>query len=327
MARIWFKIKKYVLIINMESSPLKQKNEALVEQFLDNIWLEYGLSDNTISSYRYDLKKFIEWLDSINLFLKDISEADIKSYLELRSKKEFSAKSTVRFCASLRKFFNYIILSNLRSDDPTKNLIMPKISRDLPDSLTESEVEQLLNEPKDNLALEARDKAMLELLYACGLRISELINLTVDQIDFTQGSLRIIGKGNKERLVPLGRTAERYLKIYIEKYRKELLDKYPKDNIKFLFISAGNKKSLTGKITRQAFWYRIKHYSLRANILKNIYPHSLRHSFATHLVNNNADLRVVQLLLGHSSLSTTQIYIHVAKERLKHIHKTYHLRG
>lgn len=311
----------------MDISVLKEKNNTLVEQFLDSIWLEYGLSDNTISSYRYDLKKFTEWLSLKELYLKDINESDIKSYLAFRNEKEFSAKSTARFCASLRKFFNYLILSNLRSDDPTKNLIMPKIPRELPDSLTESEVEQLLNEPKDSLALEARDKAMLELLYACGLRISELINLSVDQIDFIQGSIRILGKGNKERLVPLGRAAEKYIKIYIEKYRKELLDSYRSENIKYLFVSGGNKKSLSGKITRQAFWYRIKHYSIRANIIKNISPHTLRHSFATHLVNNNADLRVVQLLLGHSSLSTTQIYIHVAKERLKHIHKTYHPRG
>lgn len=311
----------------MDSSSVEKNNTKIVEQFLDSIWLEYGLSDNTISSYRYDLKKFSEWLSLKELYLKDINESDIKSYLAFRNEKEFSAKSTARFCASLRKFFNYLILSNLRSDDPTKNLIMPKIPRELPDSLTELEVEQLLNEPKDSLALEVRDKAMLELLYACGLRISELINLTVDQIDFIQGSLRILGKGNKERLVPLGMAAEKYVKIYINNHRKELLDSYRIDNIKYLFVSGGNKKSLSGKITRQAFWYRIKHYSIRANIIKNISPHTLRHSFATHLVNNNADLRVVQLLLGHSSLSTTQIYIHVAKERLKHIHKTYHPRG
>tara|TARA_R110002072_G_scaffold7918_2_gene42052 strand:- start:12505 stop:13440 length:936 start_codon:yes stop_codon:yes gene_type:complete len=311
----------------MDSSQfLPQQNQNIIEQFLDNIWLEYGLSDNTIISYRYDLKKFTKWLNQQNLALVDINEEDIKKYLEYRYGENLSSKSTARFCASLRKFFNYLILSKLRDNDPTKNLIIPKISRNLPTSLTEEEVELLLNEPKDNSSLEIRDKAMLELLYACGLRISELINLTVNQIDFNQGALRVIGKGNKERLVPIGNMAEQYLKKYLNSARVNLLTNYL-DNSHYLFIGGGNKRSIHGAITRQAFWYRIKHYSLRANISKNISPHVLRHSFATHLINNNADLRVVQLLLGHSSLSTTQIYIHVAKERLKNMHKIHHPRG
>ena len=303
-----------------------EQNHNIVDKFLDNIWLEYGLSDNTISSYRYDLKNFIKWLDSQDLNLSKATDSDIKRYLEFRHDKKLSSKSTARFCASLRKFFNFLILSNLRLDDPTNELIIPKISRDLPESLTEQEVEILLSEPKTNIDLEMRDKAMLELLYSCGLRVSELINLKIEQIDFNQGSIRILGKGDKERLVPIGDVAEQSLKNYINIARPNLLEKL-KSNNSFLFITSGNKKSKDGKITRQAFWYRIKHYSTRANILKNISPHVLRHSFATHLVNNNADLRVVQLLLGHSSLSTTQIYIHVAKERLKNMHKIHHPRG
>lgn len=294
----------------------------IIDIFLSNLWLEYGCSDNTIAAYRYDLKIFNTWLNSQKLNIVDVSEANILDYLAVLHDKNLRASSTARFCATIRKFYTHLFLNNYRSDNPTINLTVPKIGRSLPLSLTEVEVENLLKAPNLNKPLEIRDKAMLELLYACGLRVSELTTLNLSSINFKMGALRIIGKGNKERLIPLGEVAEKYLKLYLNNVRQNLIGM---ENNSQVFLNL--KKTTKTSITRQAFWYRIKHYAKRANISKNITPHVLRHSFATHLVNNNADLRVVQLLLGHSSLNTTQIYIHVAKERLKKMHKMHHPRG
>ncbi|NVK22110.1 MAG: site-specific tyrosine recombinase XerD [Kangiellaceae bacterium] len=292
---------------------------SLIEQFCDQIWMEQGLSDATLSSYRTDLKLFSEWLANNHSSLMECSSSDIQAYLAFRYQKKYNSRSTARFLSSSRKFYQYLLQNNRIKTNPTEQIESPKIQPPVPKSLSEAEVDQLLAQPDTETALGLRDKAMLELLYSSGLRISELISVEINQIGFQQGVMRVIGKGNKERLVPIGEEALQSLTDYIRHGRPELA----KDKVvDWLFLSTRAQK-----MTRQTFWHRIKQYSLKANINKHLSPHTLRHAFATHLLNHGADLRTLQMLLGHSDLSTTQIYTHVAKERLKQLHSKHHPRG
>jgi integrase/recombinase XerD len=291
----------------------------VIEQFLDAQWMERGLSENTLAAYRNDLNGFAAWLA---LRARDIVEArreDLLDYLSERVINGARPRTTARLLSSLRRFYRYFVREGRLTGDPTVRIDTPRIGRPLPDSLSEEEVEILLDAPAVSEALGLRDRAMLELLYACGLRVSELVNLTMEQVDLTQGVVRLMGKGSKERLVPLGEEASDWLQRYIAQGRPELAAGV---SARALFITRRGQA-----MTRQAFWYRLRHYAVKSGINKTLSPHTLRHAFATHLLNHGADLRVVQMLLGHSDLSTTQIYTHVARERLKELHSRHHPRG
>ncbi len=293
--------------------------DPIIEQFLDTLWQEHGLSENTVASYRLDLEGFSQWLSEPKAFLT-IDYADLQTFLGERLDQGYKATSSSRMLSCLRKFFRFLYLENYRDDDPTATLTSPRKPVHLPKSLSEEQVLDLLNIPNTNDPLELRDKAMLELLYATGLRVTELVSLTLDNLSLRQGLVRIIGKGDKERLVPLGEEASYWIQQFFEYGRSTLLNGTQSDVV---FPSR-----LGNQMTRQTFWYRIKHYALLAGIDSDkLSPHVLRHAFATHLVNHGADLRVVQMLLGHSDLSTTQIYTQVAKARLKSLHQQFHPRG
>ncbi|MFU2048667.1 site-specific tyrosine recombinase XerD [Avibacterium gallinarum] len=296
------------------------KDSDLIDLFLNEQWLEKGLSENTIQSYRLDLSAVANWLETQNLTFETLDAIDLQSFLGKRLNLGYKATSTARLLSALRKFFQYLYREKYRTDDPSTMLTSPKLPSRLPKYLTEQQVTDLLNTPCVEVPLELRDKAMLELLYATGLRVTELVSLTLDNISVQQGVVRVIGKGNKERIVPMGEEAAYWIKQFMLYGRAALLDGQPSD---VLFPSRRGTQ-----MTRQTFWHRIKHYAILADIdSEALSPHVLRHAFATHLVNHGADLRVVQMLLGHSDLSTTQIYTHVAKERLKHLHERYHPRG
>jgi len=289
----------------------------LIDQFLDAAWVEQGLSENTLSAYRSDLRIFAEWLKG-----KSMLEADngqLSDFLASRYKAGIASRSSARILSSLRRFYGYYIRENRISVDPTALLASPHIGKLLPMSLSEQDVELLLAAPEVSNHQGYRDKAMLEMLYATGLRVSELVGLKFEQISFRQGVVRITGKGNKERLVPIGEEAMSWLEGYMGQARKALLGQRQCD---YLFVT-----NRAGGMTRQAFWHIIKRHAKKAGINKELSPHTLRHAFATHLLNHGADLRVVQLLLGHSDLSTTQIYTHIADARLKELHSKYHPRG
>lgn len=299
---------------------LDPQNLDAIEAFIDRLWVQKGLSDNTLSAYRTDLVKFCQFAQQHDdgFLLTDCNIEDIQRYLGHRYDAGLSERSTARFLSSLRAFCAMLIHDKVRQDDPTRLVANPKLPRALPKSLSEEDVERLLEEPNPDEPLELRDKCMLECLYATGMRVSELVGLRLDQLGLQQGVARVTGKGNKERLVPLGENAVEWLQIYRRKGRGLLL----KTESDILF------PSLRGvKMTRQTFWHRIKLYAKRAGIEAPLSPHTLRHAFATHLLNHGADLRVVQMLLGHSDLSTTQIYTHVATERLKQLVDTHHPRG
>ena len=294
------------------------KNE-IIDAFIDHLWLEDGLSKNTLNSYRFDLELFTEWLTkSLKKNILDVSQADIQQYLSFKFPTSKS-RSISRLLATLRRLFRYLLRENKIKNDPTLEIMSPKIPKSLPKSLSEEEVEALLNAPDVETISGLRDKAMLELLYACGLRVSELVNILLTELSMTEGIIRITGKGSKTRLVPMGEEAVDWIKKYINESRNDILNK---KTSKYLFITIRGSG-----MTRQAFWYLIKKYSIIAEIKKPISPHILRHAFATHLINHGADIRVVQMLLGHSDISTTQIYTHVARERLKKIHESHHPRG
>lgn len=296
------------------------KDLTLIELFLNELWLEKGLSENTVQSYRLDLTALCQWLEKQNLSLLNLTAVDLQGFLAERLQQGYKATSTARMLSALRKFFQYLYREKYRHDDPSAVLSSPKLPSRLPKYLTEQQVSDLLNTPNVEIPLELRDKAMLELLYATGLRVTELVSLTVDSINLGQGVVRVIGKGNKERIVPMGEEANHWIRQFILYGRAALLNGQSSD---VLFPSLR-----AVQMTRQTFWHRIKHYALLAEIdLDSLSPHVLRHAFATHLVNHGADLRVVQMLLGHSDLSTTQIYTHVAKERLKRLHERFHPRG
>ncbi|PCI22969.1 MAG: site-specific tyrosine recombinase XerD [Piscirickettsiaceae bacterium] len=294
-------------------------NDSLIDVFLDCLWAEFGLSANTIKAYRTDLNQYVDWLNTQHKDLLNCSSADISSYLAIRLNAGVSARSSARFLSSLKRFYGYALRESMVTADPSAHIDSPKLGRSLPITLTETDVENLLLAPDISQAIGYRDRAMLELLYASGLRVSELIGLQLGQVNFRQGLLRVTGKGNKDRLVPVGEEALSWLANFIEQERSDIINNKQTD---FVFPTSRG----TG-MTRQAFWYLIKRYAGQAGINKEISPHTLRHAFATHLLNHGADLRVVQLLLGHSDLSTTQIYTHVANERLKDIHEKFHPRG
>ena len=296
----------------------------IIEQFIDVIWMERGLSENTLSAYRTDLKKFFIWLSHrCNSQESDIlinAERDtIVRYLSELKKREISARSRARLLSSLRRFYAYLLREKKIDVDPAVLIDAPKLGRSLPKSLTEEDVESLLMAPDTSTLLGLRDRVLFEVLYATGLRVSELVNLQLMQVNLQQGVLRVTGKGNKERLVPLGEEAVNWLQKYLVNTRADLLKGQVSDA---LFVTKRG-----AEMTRQAFWYLIKRYAHKAEISTTISPHTLRHAFATHLLNHGADLRVVQMLLGHSDLSTTQIYTHVAKARLKSLHSEHHPRG
>jgi integrase/recombinase XerD len=305
--------------LNNTESKLVARSEELVDRFLDAIWMERGLSQNTLGAYRADLMTLGRGLAAQGKSIEQASKADLLGFIADRVEGGAKPRSTARQLSSFRRFFRYIMREGLRDNDPTADIEMPRIGRSLPKSLSEDEVDSLLNAPNTDEPLGHRDRAMLELLYATGLRVSELINLRQSQVNFNQGVLRIVGKGDRERLIPLGDESQRWLTDFIDGPRMEILLERQTD---YLFPTRRGDR-----MTRQAFWHIIKRYADKAGIRKKLSPHSLRHAFATHLLNRGADLRVVQLLLGHSDLSTTQIYTHVARERLKDLHSEHHPRG
>ncbi|MGM0593268.1 MAG: site-specific tyrosine recombinase XerD [Pseudomonadota bacterium] len=298
---------------------ISEQDLALIERFADALWLERGLSDNTLSAYRSDLQRLAQWLLSQQLTLPGADRADLLRYLQQRVEQGTSSRTSARLLSSIRRFYRYLLRERLIAEDPSARIDAPRLGRALPKSLTESEVERLLCAPDISEPLGLRDRAMLEVLYASGLRVSELVSLLLPQINLQQGLVRVVGKGNKERLVPLGEEALTWLERYVREGRGVLLGARQSD---VLFPSRRGSA-----MSRQAFWQLIKRYAIKAEIDKPLSPHTLRHAFATHLLNHGADLRVVQLLLGHSSLSTTQIYTHVARERLKSLHAAHHPRG
>jgi len=305
-----------------ESKKIQKNNHVktkIIDVFIDHLWLEDGLSKNTLNSYRFDLELFSEWLTkTLKKNVLDVSQADIQLYLSFKFPTS-KARSISRLLATLRRLYRYLLRENKVKVDPTLEILSPKIPKSLPKSLSEEEVESLLDAPSIKTVSGLRDKAMLELLYACGLRVSELVNILLTELSMTEGVIRVTGKGNKTRLVPMGEEAVDWIKKYINESRNGILKK---KTSKYLFITIRGSA-----MTRQAFWYLIKRYSIIAQINKPMSPHILRHAFATHLINHGADLRVVQMLLGHSDISTTQIYTHVARERLKNLHRSHHPRG
>ena len=294
-------------------------SQAHIDNFIEMLWLEKGLSEHTQQSYRTDLKKLAIYFN--NEGVKDlavVTTEQLQDYLAYRYQLGLSSRSTQRALSAIRSFYVFLIAKQVRVDSPVSTLSNPKTPKALPTSLSEQQVEDLLAAPLTEDPIECRDKSMLEVLYATGLRVSELIGLTMDQISLQQGVVRVVGKGDKERLVPLGEEAIEWLLVYIKTARPMLASRQSD----VVFLSRRGQQ-----MTRQTFWHRIKYYAVKAGIEQHLSPHTLRHAFATHLLNHGADLRVVQMLLGHSDISTTQIYTHVARERLKTIHKTHHPRG
>jgi integrase/recombinase XerD len=291
---------------------------ALIVQFLDQLWLDKGVSEHTLTAYGTDLKKFAVFAAANGCELFTVDSQLVNRYLAQRVDQQFSPRSTSRALSSLRRFYAYAHQQGKIAENPLSRLLNPKIGRSLPKTLSEQDVEALLNAPDLTDLIQFRDKAMLELLYASGLRVSELVGLSMQQINLQHGLVRVMGKGQKERLVPMGEEAAHWLQRYLREARGLLLADQLLDVV---FPS-----SRAQQMTRQTFWHRIKFYAKVAHIQAELSPHTLRHAFATHLLNHGADLRVVQMLLGHSDLSTTQIYTHVAQARLQSLHQQHHPR-
>ncbi len=294
----------------------------LLEQFLDYLSIEENLSFNTIDSYRNDLKRYLEFVASEKKYtdLKQVTARDVSAFVQLLNALGLSPKSISRNLSAIRTFHKYLLNEDLLESDPAENVDLPKLPKTLPLVLEIPEVEKILEQPDTLEFLGIRDRAMLELLYACGLRISELLGLKQNDVRTDAGFLRVFGKGSKERMVPIGELAMNWLVLYQEKVRPHLLGKQPSDSV--IFLNARGKK-----MSRMGFWKILKQYTEMAGIQKEVTPHTFRHSFATHLLEGGADLRVVQELLGHSDISTTQIYTHIDREYLKEVHKTFHPRG
>jgi len=293
------------------------QSREIIDLFTDALWVENGLSENTLSAYASDLRIFKKSLPKKELH--EVVRLDVTDFLAQRYDEGISTRSSARILSSLRRFYTYLIREKQLELDPTALIELPRIGRPLPDSLSEADINTLLEAPETSSVLGARDKAMIELMYATGLRVSELVGLTMNQVNLRLGVLRVVGKGNKERLTPIGEEAAFYLDVYLQDSRRALLSERPCEHVFVTNRAAG--------MTRQAFWHIIKRYAKKTDITVHLSPHTLRHAFATHLLNHGADLRVVQLLLGHSDLSTTQIYTHIANERLKEVHSTFHPRG
>ena len=290
------------------------KKDHLLRSFLDSLYIEKGLSKNTVSSYKNDISSFFTWCDKEQLDLLKITDLNLNNYISNLFSIGLKSSSINRKISSIKHFYLFLLKKKIIKNSPADEITTPKQEKYLPTSMSEDEVESLLGSPKSSIKIERRDKAMIEILYATGMRISELVNLKLTDIDFNRSVLKVFGKGSKERLVPYGEKASEALRIYLEDRKK--LDS------KDVFLS--NRGT---RITRGAFWQRIKIYIKRENLKSSISPHTLRHAFATHLLNRGADLRSVQILLGHSDLSTTQIYTHIAKKRLGEILKKHHPRG
>ena len=291
------------------------KEDANLRSFLNYLYIEKGLSQNTVKAYEVDLLAFISWITAnTNTDVINIKEDNINKYISYLFKTKLKSSSVNRKISSIKSFYLFLIKKNIVNTSPISEVISPKQEKYLPSSMSEDEVDKLLNSPDSNIKIEKRDKAMIEMLYATGMRISELVNLKITDVDMQRCVVKVLGKGSKERLIPFGEQAYEALNNY--------LSDRDKSSSKEVFLS--NRRT---KISRVAFWHRIKHYIVRENLKQTISPHTLRHAFATHLLNRGADLRSVQLLLGHSDLSTTQIYTHIAKQRLSDVLKKHHPRG
>ena len=298
----------------------KTSAELKIDFFIDSLWSQKGLAPLTLSAYQQDLRKFSDWLQNQDKEIDKASQANIQSYLSQRFSEGASARSNARLLSTLKQFFRHLIKSGERKDNPTSLISAPRVHQVLPQTLSEQDIASLLEAPDTETSYGLRDRCMFELMYSSGLRVSELVSLQVNQVNTRLGLVRLTGKGNKERVIPVGEEALFWLSRYIEHSRPQLVKEKALNDALYL-------SSRGTAITRQAFWQHIKKYSLKAGI-KTVYsPHSLRHAFATHLLNHGADLRSVQMLLGHSSLSTTQIYTHIAQARLQSLHSTHHPRG
>ena len=297
----------------------QQDDFAEIDRFLDQLWMERGLSDHTLSAYRRDLRKFSGWLEQSEIGMRAAGRADIQNFLVHESKRGLKPRSLARLLSSIRAYYSSLLLDGILSKDPAAEVDSPKLGQSLPASLSEEQVVALLAAPDIESAKGLRDRAMLELLYATGLRVSELIGLRDSQINLRAGIVRVMGKGSRERIVPMGEVAQQWLQRWLRQGRPELLLQASSD---LLFPGRAGKM-----MTRQTFWHIIKRCAADAGIGQQLSPHTLRHAFATHLLNHGADLRSVQMLLGHANLSTTQIYTHVARERLQQLHAVHHPRG
>jgi integrase/recombinase XerD len=295
------------------------QEEKLLESFLDSAWAERGLSENTLSSYRYDLRQLALHQQNRGRTLLSASREDLLHFLSGQVVSGRSPRSLSRYLSGFRQFYRWLLRENRISEDPTAMIESPKLGRGLPKALSEQQVEALLEAPDTETPLGLRDRTMLELMYATGLRVSELTQLELASLNLNQGVVRVMGKGGKERLVPLGGEAMAWIDRYLQQARPDLMRG---EECSLVFVTARR-----AGMTRQAFWYAIRKHATAAGIGQGVSPHTLRHSFATHLLNHGADLRVVQLLLGHSDLSTTQIYTHIAREGLKQLHLKHHPRG
>ena len=295
------------------------QSKITIDNFIDSIWLEQGLSKATLDAYRSDLNGLENWTTKKGFTLINISRADLLDYISERAKNGSSSRSSARMLSSFRRFYGYLFHQELIDSNPTEKVSMPKISRSLPQIISEEQVLRLIKAPIAKKSLGCRDRTMLELLYATGLRVSELVKLKKNQLNLNQGFIRVVGKGDKERLVPIGTISQRWLKKYLDTAFHEIIGDRQTE---YLFPT-----KTSDAMSRQAFWQMIKKYSKKADIEVHLSPHTLRHAFATHLINHGADLRVVQMLLGHSDLSTTQIYTHIAQARLKDLHEKHHPRG
>ena len=290
------------------------KEDSNLRSFLNYLLVDKGLSNNTVKAYEADISSFFQWLDNEDLKYKNLQEDHINQYISFLFQRKIRSSSVNRKISSIKSFYIFLVKRNFVKNSPLNDLVTPKQEKYLPESMSETEVDKLLNSPDVSNKIENRDKAMIEMLYATGMRISELVNLKLTDVDMKRCVVKVFGKGSKERLVPFGETALDSLRSY--------LNEREQSSSKEIFLSNRGKK-----MTRVAFWQRVKIYLIRENLKNSISPHTLRHAFATHILNRGADLRSVQLLLGHSDLSTTQIYTHIAKQRLSDVLKKHHPRG
>ena len=293
---------------------ISNKEDSNLRSFLNYLLVDKGLSNNTVKAYEADISSFFQWLDNEDLKYKNLQEDHINQYISFLFQRKMRSSSVNRKISSIKSFYIFLVKRNFVKNSPLNDLVTPKQEKYLPESMSEAEVDKLLNSPNVSNKIENRDKAMIEMLYATGMRISELVNLKMTDVDMKRCVVKVFGKGSKERLVPFGETALDSLRSY--------LNEREQSSSKEIFLSNRGKK-----MTRVAFWQRVKVYLIRENLKNSISPHTLRHAFATHLLNRGADLRSVQLLLGHSDLSTTQIYTHIAKQRLSDVLKKHHPRG
>ena len=293
---------------------ISNKEDSNLRSFLNYLLVDKGLSNNTVKAYQADISSFFQWLDNKDLKYKNLQEDHINQYISFLFQRKMRSSSVNRKISSIKSFYIFLVKRNFVKNSPLNDLVTPKQEKYLPESMSEAEVDKLLNSPDVSNKIENRDKAMIEMLYATGMRISELVNLKITDVDMKRCVVKVFGKGSKERLVPFGETALDSLRSY--------LNEREQSSSKEIFLSNRGKK-----MTRVAFWQRVKVYLIRENLKNSISPHTLRHAFATHLLNRGADLRSVQLLLGHSDLSTTQIYTHIAKQRLSDVLKKHHPRG